>query len=77
MGLVKKIFTQKTFGAEMYKWSPAENTIKKPLSNQKPYYCSAVVGSQGQDWVSTYSYTINVTNGQQEKLAYVECNYVE
>ena len=79
MGLGKPIFTLKTYGPKLYKWSP--DTSKQPAPKQttdKPYYCSATAGSQGQDWVVTYVYDIHVApNGQVERLAYVECDYVE
>ena len=76
MSLGKKVFTQKTFGAELYKWSPIENDRPK-ATHKKPFYCDALAGSQGQDWVTTYSYNIAVVDGQQERLAYVACDYVE
>ena len=77
MGLGKKVFTLKTHGAQLYKWSPLPSDRPKGNANQKPFYCTAVAGSQGQDWVTTYTYNINVINGQQERLAYVACDYVE
>lgn len=77
MAYGKPVFTQKTYGAQLYKWSPESND-KKIVKNVKPYYCSATPNSQGQDWMSTYSYNLFVTPaGEQQKLAYVECDYVE
>lgn len=76
MALNKKVFTLKSYGAELYTWSPIP-TDKKSIKAQKPFYCNATPNSQGQDWVTTYSYNLSVTNGVQEHLAYVECNYVE
>lgn len=79
MALGKPVFTLKTYGPQLYKWSP--DTSKAPaqkIIDVKPYYCNAKSGSQGQDWVITYVYDLSVTNnGQQERLAYVECDYVE
>lgn len=77
MANIKRVFTEKTYGAQLYKWSPSTSD-KKVVKTSKPFYCNASSGSQGQDWVSTYSYNIVVTaNGEQQKLAYVECDYVE
>lgn len=82
MGLGKKVFTKKTYSAPLYKWSPLDNTISnldanlKARNNKRPYYCSATPNSQGQDWVTTYVYKIIVVNGQQQRIAYVACDYV-
>jgi hypothetical protein len=78
MAFKKQQFTIKTYGAQLYKWSPTPSDKKIIAKSQKPFYCNATPNSQGQDWISTYSYNIFVTpNGQQERLAYVECGYVE
>lgn len=78
MGLNKQTFLLKTYGANKYKWSPESNDKPKHLHIDRPFYCNAISGSQGQDWITTYSYTINITtDGIKEKLAYVECGYVE
>jgi hypothetical protein len=60
-------------------WSPTPNDFsKKPSGNiQKPFYCDAVGGSQGQDWVSTYVYELLVVNNETKRLAYVECDYIQ
>ena len=77
MAIEKKVFTQKTYGAQIYKWSPSSSD-RKVVRTSKPFYCNATGGSQGQDWISTYSYNIVITpNGEQQKLAYVECDYVQ
>lgn len=77
MAFGKPTFTLKTYGAQLYSWSP-ESSTKKVVKSQKPFYCNASAGSQGQDWVTSYVYNISVTpNGQQERLAYVACDYVE
>lgn len=74
-------FTKKTYGAQLYKWSPLpydKNTKnKRNEGNQRPFYCTAVPNSQGQDWITTYCYNLVVVNSQQEHLAYVACDYVE
>jgi hypothetical protein len=81
-----KVFTLKTYSADLYKWSPRcpdfsssnENRSKITQNNRndKPFYCSAISGSQGQDWITTYVYTLALVANQQERLAYVECDYV-
>lgn len=76
MSLGKKTFTLKTYGAKLYTWSPVNGD--KPINNgQRPFYCDAGAGSQGQDWITSYSYNILVINGQQQHLAYVVCDYAE
>ena len=78
MAFGKPTFTLKTYGAQLYKWSPETSTTKKTVRAEKPFYCNATAGSQGQDWVTSYSYNIAVSPvGQQERLAYVACDYVE
>ena len=80
MSLGKRTFTLKTYGAKLYVWSPsdyASESKRKDSGGRRPYYCSATPGSQGQDWITTYVYNLTVVNGQQEKLGYVACDYVE
>lgn len=83
MAFGKPVFTQKTYGAQLYKWSPDEFTKNNSVAASqgraaKPFYCNATPGSQGQDWMTTYAYSILVTpNGMQERSAYVECDYCE
>ena len=75
-----RVFVSKSYEADLYRWSPACNQIKKKITEKgivNPYYCSATAGSQGQDWISTYVYTLVVVNHQQQRLAYVECGYVQ
>ena len=79
----KKVFTLKSSGAQLYKWSPLPNDLTKKTAsnslnnNAKPYYCSALPNSQGQDWITTYVYNFGIVNNQQAHLAYVECDYVQ
>lgn len=77
MSLGKKVFTNKTYGAQLYKWSPLPSNKPKMGGKEKPFYCTAVAGSQGQDWITTYSYNLIVVDSQQQHSAYVECDYVE
>ena len=77
MAIQKKVFTAKTYGAQLYKWSPIPSE-KKISRSEKPSFCSASPNSQGQDWITTYVYNFSVTpNGEQQRLAYVACDYVE
>jgi hypothetical protein len=46
-------------------------------NNNAPFYCDAVAGSQGQDWITTYMYNLEVVNSQQAHFAYVECDYIQ
>lgn len=77
--MAKKVFILKTYGVELYKWPPIETNVRKNQNFQKkPYYCNATAGSQGQDWITNYVYTLSVSPiGKQERLAYVECDYVQ
>jgi hypothetical protein len=81
MALSNKVFIQKSVGGLLYKWSPTPNNFSKNKSNnkqnQRPFYCDAISGSQGQDWITTYVYNLEVVNSKQAHFAYVECDYVE
>lgn len=74
---MKRIFTLKTYGSKLYKWSPPQNNKLKKTKKGRPFYCDAKAGSQGQDWISTYTYETIVVDGILQKLAYVECGYSE
>jgi len=80
----KKVYTLKTTTSDVYKWSPGcPDFSKKKLhdgrSNGKknPVLCTAVAGSQGQDFTTTYVYDAVIVGYQENRLAYVECDYVE
>ena len=77
MALGKKIFLQKSVGGLLYKWSPNPIDLTKKPSQGRPFYCDASAGSQGQDWVVTYMYNLEVVNFEQAHFAYVECDYIE
>ena len=78
MGLGKKVFIQKSYGNQLYKWSPQPvNYDNKGQAAGKPFFCNATPGSQGEDWITTYVYDFIVVNSQQKRSAYVECDYVE
>ena len=40
-------------------------------------FCNATKGSQGYDNITGYVYELVVVSGIQQKLAYVECDYVQ
>ena len=79
MGLGKKVFIRKGVGPNLYKWSPIPNNFeRKPaVGNRRAYFCDARPNTQGQDWISTYSYNIVLVNSEQHRVAYVACDYVE
>ena len=78
MAIQKKVFTAKTYGAQLYKWSPIPSDKKVSRGTEKPSFCNASPNSQGQDWITTYVYNISVApQGEQQRLAYVACDYVE
>ena len=82
MALGGKVFTAKGYGVNLYKWSPQSSDkkggarISKAGKFQKPYFCNALPGSQGEDWITTYTYNIVILNGLQQRIAYVACDYV-
>ena len=73
----RKIFLQKSVGGLLYKWSPIPNDLSKKPDTGRLFYCDAVAGSQGQDWITKYVYNLEVVNSQQAHFAYVECDYIE
>lgn len=78
MATQKKVFTAKTYRAQLYEWSPVPSNKKLNRKPEKPFFCNATPNSQGQDWITSYVYNIVVTSkGEQERLAYVACDYVE
>jgi len=74
-------FTIKSYDNYLYTWSPETPTYDKNRNKNtidKKYYCDAIPGSQGQDWITTYSYNIAISqNGEQQRIAYVACDYVQ
>lgn len=77
MGVENRVFVRKSSGTNLYKWSPSPNNVhKKTPTNKRPYFCSAVPNTQGEDWITTYSYDLMVVNFEQHRIAYVQCDYV-
>jgi hypothetical protein len=71
-------YALKTYDNYLYTWTPQTPTYNKGKNTaDKKSYCNALPGSQGQDWICTYVYDISVSIGEQERLAYVECDYVK
>ena len=85
MGLGKngqKVFVRKSGadGVGLYKWSPGSSdkkAIKNSAIGVSNYFCSAPLGSQGNDFIVTYTYDVVIVGGQVERHAYVQCDYVE
>ena len=79
-GFTRKNGTQK--GGKLYKWCPDTSNKKNAskvnqTSGGKKYFCIAPIGSKGNDFKTTYSYVIVLINGQAEREAYVQCDYVK
>lgn len=78
----KKVYMQKNVGSTLYKWSPAPNQFDRKRDNVKKgdspnTSCTAVAGSQGEDWQTTYVYNKEVINYVVKHFAYVACDYVQ
>jgi len=83
MGLGKKVFVRKsgTNGTKLYKWSPQDDTDKKAKKSSggatARYFCTTPLGSQGNDFIVTYTYNVVVVGINVERQAYVQCDYVK
>lgn len=83
MALGKKIFIRKSGadGANLYKWSPDTSDKKARKSSAigavSNYFCTTPLGSQGNDFIVTYTYNVVILAGQEERHAYVQCDYVK
>lgn len=77
-GKDQQVFMQRS-ASGLYLWSPQPNDLTKQNDNnvQKPFFCDASAGSNGQDWITTFCYNLEVINYQQVKTAYTECGYAE
>lgn len=78
----KDVYVIKSSGANLYTWSPGCPDFSKKRTHErrvstKPSFCTAIAGSQGQDWETNYVYDLTLIDGQLARLAYVECDYVE
>ena len=86
MALNGPIFTRKSYNNQLYKWSPIpfNKKINKTLTQVKskgpaptPISCTALPGSQGEDFTETYVYDLVIIGGVEHRYAYVECDYVQ
>lgn len=82
MGLGKKVFIRKNGtqkGGRLYKWSPGAQDKKATKGVvDKQYFCTTPIGSQGNDFISTYSYVLVIVGGGIiNRTAYVQCDYVK
>tara|TARA_R100000900_G_scaffold140136_1_gene120249 strand:+ start:3467 stop:3709 length:243 start_codon:yes stop_codon:yes gene_type:complete len=80
MELDKKVFVRKSGanGTGLYKWSPDESEKRKTRSSSAPnYFCSTPLGSQGNDFIYTYSYIIVLVGSELTRSAYFQCDYVK
>jgi hypothetical protein len=82
MGLGPKVFIGSKRGerpTRLYKWSPDTSVKKKPKASTtgKKYFCVTPNGSQGNDFISNYSYVVVLIDGETHRQAYVQCGYVE
>jgi hypothetical protein len=77
----RKVFVRKNGfqkGGELYKWTPFDDiTKKKKKIKGRGYFCTTPLGSQGNDFVVTYTYNSVIVGGVEQRWAYVQCNYVE
>lgn len=71
----------KQYDIDLYTWSPFPDDPKRqPDPHSFPplrHFCSAVGGSQGEDWFTTYDYDIVIVTGIIQRIAYVSCDYVQ
>jgi hypothetical protein len=76
----RKVFVRKSGGekgGELYKWTPFDNQKVKKNEPKGVFFCTTPLGSQGNDFISTYSFVTVVTGSGVERQAYVQCDYVE
>ena len=76
----RKVFVRKNGnqqGGTLYKWTPFDNEKKRRLKAEEVFFCVTPLGSQGNDFISTYSYTVVLDGGEVKRSAYVQCDYVE
>jgi len=77
----RRIFVRKTGGqrtSNLYKWTPfGRSTNKDKVDQEEIFFCKTPLGSQGNDYISSYSYTVVVIKGRPVRKAYVQCDYVK
>jgi hypothetical protein len=82
MSLGKKVFIQsRPSGGNLYQWSPPPNNTSGNSNVKKGgvgnYFCTATPYSQGEDWITRYTYSVVVIDSIVRREAYVQCDYVE
>lgn len=77
----KKKFVQKPGGPRLYIWSPQDYDPNKyklvGSSGNLTNACTALAGTNGEDYIVKYVYDKEFVNNKEIRLAYVECGYVE
>ncbi len=78
----KKKFVQKPGGPRLYIWSPQDYdpTSGKNIGQRggdRANLCTALAGTNGEDYIVKYVYDKEFVNNKEVRLAYVECGYVE
>jgi len=81
MALGKKVFIRKSGAnsAGLYKWSPSDDdkkATKRGGGLRSNYFCSTPLGTQGNDFIVTYTYNVVIVGADVERHAYVQCDYV-
>lgn len=72
-----KKLTRKPWTGYLYTWTPNTDETKKIQTTKRKHFCTAIPFSNGEDWITSYTYDLVVINGEQKRLAYVECDYVK
>jgi hypothetical protein len=77
----RKTFIRKTGtgnNTQIYRWTPFEfnKKLNKP-DDTTGFFCVTNFGTQGNDFIVTYSYNIVFINGKETRTAYVQCDYWE
>jgi len=74
----KQVFYRRPDSAFQYKWAPTEfnKKVNKSHKTIKKKICNARPGSQGSDNITQFVYKLVYINGEEQHLAYVECDYV-
>jgi hypothetical protein len=74
----QKVLTRKNYGT-LYKWKATTGQPDKAKVRKGPLNsgCDAQAGSQGYDYNVGYVVEQQIINGQLNRLAYVECDYVK
>lgn len=75
----RKVFVRKNGnqkGGVLYKWAPFHNDEKRRLEVEDVFFCTTPLGTQGNDFISKYSYVTILEGGNVKRSAYVQCDYV-